>query len=103
MCVCVSVCVYSVAIDALQQFLTCTESCVMLERLEQQNGWTLLEKEDVCAHGMLILARALAEEHWDLVQSTVETLGTNLMSVYDSHRITVVAFYSEVSVYRVSG
>lgn len=68
----------------------------MLERLEQQDCWTLLEKEETCAHGMLILARALAEEHWDLVQPTVETLGANLMSVYDSHRITVVAFYSEV-------
>lgn len=68
----------------------------MLERLEQQDCWSLLEKEESCAHGMLILARALAEEHWDLVQPTVETLGANLMSVYDSHRITVVAFYSEV-------
>ena len=87
---------YSVAIEALQKFLACTESLVMVERLEQQNCWTLLEKEESCAHGMLILARALAEEHWDLVQPTVETLGANLMSVYDSHRITVVAFYSEV-------
>ena len=87
---------YSVAIEALQKFLACTESLVMVEHLEQQNCWTLLEKEETCAHGMLILARALAEEHWDLVQPTVETLGANLMSVYDSHRITVVAFYSEV-------
>ncbi len=87
---------YSVATEALQKFLACTESLVMIERLEQQNCWTLLEKEETCAHGMLILARALAEEHWDLVQPTVETLGANLMSVYDSHRTTVVAFYSEV-------
>ena len=86
----------SVAVEALQKFLTCTESSLMLERLEQQDCWSLLEKEESCAHGMLILARALAEEHWDLVQPTVETLGANLMSVYDSHRITVVAFYSEV-------
>lgn len=69
----------------------------MVERLEQQSVWSLLEKEDTCAHGMLFLARALAEEHWDLVQLTVEMLGANLMSVYDHHRITVVAFYSEVS------
>ena len=95
----VYVCPYSVAIEALQKFLACTESSVMIERLEQQNSWTLLEKEETCAHGMLILARALAEEHWDLVQPTVETLGANLMSVYDSHRITVVAFYSEVLVF----
>ena len=84
------------AIEALREFLTCTESSLMLERLEQQDAWPLLEKEETCAHGMLFLARALAEEYWDLVQPTVETLGANLMSVYDSHRITVVAFYSEV-------
>lgn len=69
----------------------------MLERLDQQSAWQLLEKEESCAHGMLHLARALSEEHWDLVQPTVENLGANLMSVYDHHRITVVAFYSEVS------
>lgn len=86
----------SVAVEALKQFLLCTESTVMLERLDQQSVWPLLEKEDTCAHGMLFLARALAEEHWDLVQPTVETLGGSLMSVYDHHRITVVAFYSEV-------
>ena len=71
----------------------------MLERLDQQSAWQLLEKEESCAHGMLHLARALSEEHWDLVQPTVEILGANLMSVYDHHRITVVAFYSEVSLY----
>ena len=98
MYVCISL-PYSVAIEALRQFLTCTESSMMLERLEEQSAWPLLEKEETCAHGMLFLARALAEEHWDLVQPTVETLGANLMSVYDSHRITVVAFYSEVHYY----
>ena len=48
---------YSVAISALQQFLKCSESDEMEERLEQYNAWVLMEKEDTCPHGLLHIAR----------------------------------------------
>ena len=84
------------AIGAFRKFLTCTESELMMERLEKQSVWNLLEKEDTCPHGLLYVAQALAEEHCDHVHSVVDVLSSSLMSVYDPFRITVVAFYSEV-------
>ena len=89
-----SVC--SVAIDAMQQFLKSTESSMMLQVLEDQNAWSLFEKEDTSPHGVLHMARALAAEHFDLIQNCVDELSSSLTSIYDAHRITVVAFYSEV-------
>ena len=68
----------------------------MIERLDQQNVWPMFEDESSYPHGMLHAARALAEEHFDLVHSCVDALSSSLSSVYDDHRITVVAFYSEV-------
>ena len=47
----------SVAVEALRQFLACSESTIMLDRLEQDNVWALLEKEDTCPVGMLYTAR----------------------------------------------
>ena len=47
----------SVAIDALKQFLKVTGSDQMLERLETNSVWPLMEKEDTCPHAMLHLAR----------------------------------------------
>lgn len=86
----------TVAVEALQRFLESSESSVMLERLEQQSAWHLLEKEDTCPHGLLYLARALAENHPSEVKKTVDALSSSLNSVYDQHRMTVVAFYSEL-------
>lgn len=83
--------------DAMQQFLKSTESPMMLQLMEDQNVWPLFEKEDTSPHGVLHIARALAAEHFDLVQSCVDDLSSSLTSIYDAHRITVVAFYSEVS------
>lgn len=70
---------------------------MMLQLLEDQNAWTLFEREDTSPHGVLHIARTLATEHFDLVQNCVDDLSSSLTSVYDAHRITVVAFYSEVS------
>ena len=47
----------SVAIDALKNFLFHTNSGAMVDFLEQQNAWTLMEKEDTCPHGCLHVAR----------------------------------------------
>lgn len=91
---------YSVAVDAMQHFLKSSESPMMLQLLEDQNVWALFDKEDTCPHGVLHVARALAAEHFDLVQSCVNNLSSSLTSIYDSHRITVVAFYSEVCCYK---
>ena len=80
----------------MQQFLKSTESPMMLQLLEEQNAWSLLEREDTCPHGILHIARALAAEHFGHVQHCVDDMSSSLTSVYDAHRITVVAFYSEV-------
>lgn len=89
-------CLCSVAVDAMQQFLKSSESTVMVQMLEDQNAWSLFDKEDTCPHGVLHIARALAAEHFNSVQNCVDDLSSSLTSIYDSHRITVVAFYSEV-------
>ncbi len=86
----------SVAVDAMQRFLKNSECPVMLQVLEDQNVWPLFDKEDTCPHGVLHIARALAAEHFDLVLNCVDDLSASLTSIYDAHRITVVAFYSEV-------
>lgn len=88
----------SVAVDAMQQFLKSAECPMMLQVLEDQNVWALFDKEDTCPHGVLHLARALAAECFASVQSCVDDLSSSLTSIYDAHRITVVAFYSEVGV-----
>lgn len=87
---------HSVAVDAMQQFLKSSECPMMLQLLEDQSVWPLFDKEDTYPHGVLHVARALAAEHFDLVQSCVDDLSSSLTSIYDSNRITVVAFYSEV-------
>ncbi len=69
----------------------------MLERLESQNVWPLFEGDETYPHGMLHTARALSEEHHALNKEVVDALSSSLNSVYDDHRVTVVAFYSEVS------
>jgi hypothetical protein len=88
-----------VAVDAMQQFLKSSECPMMLQVLEDQNAWPLFDKEDTSPHGVLHVARALAAEHFDLVQNCVDDLSSSLTSIYDAQRITVVAFYSEVCVY----
>ncbi len=87
---------HRVAVDSLRIFLECTESQLMLERLESQNVWPLFEGDETYPHGMLHTARALSEEHHALNKEVVDALSSSLNSVYDDHRITVVAFYSEV-------
>lgn len=82
--------------EALEEFFKCTECPMMLKLLDEQNVWSLFEKEDTCPHGLLHIARALAAEHFELVQNCVDELSSSLTSIYDSHRITVVSFYSEV-------
>jgi hypothetical protein len=47
----------SVAIDSLKQFLKATGSEDILDRLESNGVWPLMEKEDTCPHSMLHLAR----------------------------------------------
>lgn len=70
---------------------------MMVQLLEEQNVWSLFAREDTCPHGVLHITRALAAEHFDLLQSCVDDFSSSLTSVYDAHRTTVVAFYSEVS------
>jgi hypothetical protein len=86
----------SVATDALKQFLKASGSDKMLEQLETNNVWALMEKEDTCPHAMLHLARLLSDSYPDEVNKIVDCLSANLTGVYDAHRITVVSFYSEV-------
>ena len=47
----------SVAAEAMQEFLRHTDSQTMLDYLEKNDAWTLLEKEDTCPHGCLHFAR----------------------------------------------
>ena len=68
----------------------------MLERLDTQNVWPMFDTEDTYPHGMLHMAQALSEEHPTLNKEVVDALSSSLNSVYDDHRVTVVAFYSEV-------
>jgi hypothetical protein len=49
-----------VATDALKQFLKASGSDKMLEQLETNNVWALMEKEDTCPHAMLHLARYIS-------------------------------------------
>ncbi len=86
----------SVAIEAMQSFLKNVDSPEMLQTLEDQNVWSLFEKEDTYPHGVLHIARALSAGHNDLVQSCVDEISSSLTSIYDANRITVVSFYSEV-------
>ncbi|CAI8027036.1 Maestro heat-like repeat-containing protein family member 1 [Geodia barretti] len=86
----------SVATDSLKQFLKATGSEVILDRLESNGVWPLMEKEDTCPHSMLHLARLLSSSYPDEVGKTVECLSPSLTSVYDAHRTTVVSFYSEL-------
>ena len=113
----------SVSIDAMKQFLKVTGSEDILERLDSNGVWPLMEKEDTCPHAMLHFARCVGHEQTaiykitrlcrfinillmnlrllsssypDEVSKTVECLSPSLTSVYDAHRITVVSFYSEV-------
>ena len=85
-----------VATEALVSFLGVTECVLMVQQLEEQNVCSMFHKEDTCPHGMLSLARLLAAERFEEVFNCVEELCPSLTSIYDAHRLTVVAFYSEV-------
>ena len=46
---------------------------------------------------IFFLSRALSSQYPELILPIVEDLSSSLSSIYDPQRITVVAFYSEVS------
>ncbi|KAL5467301.1 hypothetical protein EMCRGX_G031509 [Ephydatia muelleri] len=86
----------ALAVEAFKQFLTLTKSDILLKTLDLYSAWSLLEKEDTFPHGILHVARGLAENYPQEVKPTVDALSNSLMSLYDCHRITVVSLYSEL-------
>ena len=48
-------------------------------------------------HLLVTYCRGLSADKPDQVHAIVNSLQSSLSSVYDGHRIAVVAFYSEVS------
>ena len=97
----------------MREFLRHTDSEIMLDYLDKNDAWALLDKEDTCPHGCLhfarystctmtrnisqLFSRALSSQYPQYVLPTVDALSSSLSSIYDPQRITVVAFYSEVN------
>ena len=67
-------------------------------RREVTVDYNIMLSRSVCisCSGELPSMQALAENHPSEVKKTVDALSSSLNSVYDQHRMTVVAFYSEV-------
>ena len=47
----------------MKQFLKASGSDQMLEKLEMNNVWPLMEKDDTCPHAMLHFARCMHHFH----------------------------------------
>ncbi|XP_059158762.1 maestro heat-like repeat-containing protein family member 1 isoform X2 [Physella acuta] len=86
-----------VATTALKTFLEHTKMTDMLEQLEKDGAWSLMEDEVEYPEAITLLARALLNEEKEThLADIVNSLTSVLSSLYESQRVTVAAFFAEL-------
>ena len=71
---------FSVAIDSMKQFLKASGSDQMLEKLEMNSVWPLMEKDDTCPHAMLHFARCACTTFSDCLGCAVLFMHVQVVS-----------------------
>ncbi|XP_026149512.1 maestro heat-like repeat-containing protein family member 1 [Mastacembelus armatus] len=91
-----SVHVAGVAADALRILLARAQADEVLKRLDEDNAWDAMREPNTHITGVTLLARAMAKHAGPRLPAIVECLCPSLNNIYESQRITVTAFFSEL-------
>uniref|UniRef100_A0A7N8XQF9 Maestro heat-like repeat family member 1 n=1 Tax=Mastacembelus armatus TaxID=205130 RepID=A0A7N8XQF9_9TELE len=86
----------SVAADALRILLARAQADEVLKRLDEDNAWDAMREPNTHITGVTLLARAMAKHAGPRLPAIVECLCPSLNNIYESQRITVTAFFSEL-------
>uniref|UniRef100_A0A3Q3N7I0 Maestro heat-like repeat family member 1 n=1 Tax=Mastacembelus armatus TaxID=205130 RepID=A0A3Q3N7I0_9TELE len=85
-----------VAADALRILLARAQADEVLKRLDEDNAWDAMREPNTHITGVTLLARAMAKHAGPRLPAIVECLCPSLNNIYESQRITVTAFFSEL-------
>ncbi|XP_038141522.1 maestro heat-like repeat-containing protein family member 1 isoform X1 [Cyprinodon tularosa] len=88
--------VAGVAADALRILLARAQLDEVMKRLDEDNAWDAMKEQNTHVTGITLLARALAKHAGPRLPAIVESLCPSLNNIYESQRITVTAFFSEL-------
>ncbi|MED6250664.1 hypothetical protein ATANTOWER_004214 [Ataeniobius toweri] len=88
--------VAGVAAEALRILLARAQLDEVMNRLDENNAWDALKEQNTHITGVTLLARALAKHAGPRLPAIVECLCPSLNNIYESQRITVTAFFSEL-------
>lgn len=91
-----SVHVAGVAADALRILLARAQSDEVMKRLDEDKAWDSIREPNTHITGITLLARAMARHAGPRLPAIVECLCPSLNNIYESQRITVTAFFSEL-------
>uniref|UniRef100_A0A3Q2DGE9 Maestro heat-like repeat family member 1 n=1 Tax=Cyprinodon variegatus TaxID=28743 RepID=A0A3Q2DGE9_CYPVA len=84
-----------VAADALRILLARAQLDEVMKRLDEDNAWDAMKEQNTHVTGITLLA-ALAKHAGPRLPAIVESLCPSLNNIYESQRITVTAFFSEL-------
>uniref|UniRef100_A0A8C5DBZ2 Maestro heat-like repeat family member 1 n=1 Tax=Gouania willdenowi TaxID=441366 RepID=A0A8C5DBZ2_GOUWI len=87
---------YRVAADALRILLARAQLDEVMKRLDEDNAWDAMRELSSHITGVTLLARAIAKHAGPRLPAIVESLCPSLNNIYECHRITVTAFFSEL-------
>ncbi|XP_047217204.1 maestro heat-like repeat-containing protein family member 1 isoform X3 [Girardinichthys multiradiatus] len=88
--------VAGVAAEALRILLARAQLDEVMKRLDEDNAWDALKEQNTHITGVTLLARALAKHAGPRLPAIAECLCPSLNNIYESQRITVTAFFSEL-------
>ncbi|XP_028326218.1 maestro heat-like repeat-containing protein family member 1 isoform X2 [Gouania willdenowi] len=91
-----SIHVAGVAADALRILLARAQLDEVMKRLDEDNAWDAMRELSSHITGVTLLARAIAKHAGPRLPAIVESLCPSLNNIYECHRITVTAFFSEL-------
>ncbi|XP_068179896.1 maestro heat-like repeat-containing protein family member 1 isoform X2 [Antennarius striatus] len=88
--------VAGVAADALRILLARAQLDEVMKRLDEDKVWEAIKEPNTHIAGVTLLARAMSKHAGPRLPAIVECLCPSLNNIYESQRITVTAFFSEL-------
>uniref|UniRef100_A0AAV2MBF0 Uncharacterized protein n=1 Tax=Knipowitschia caucasica TaxID=637954 RepID=A0AAV2MBF0_KNICA len=88
--------VAGIATEALRILLARAQMDEVMKRLDEDNAWEAMKEPNTHISGITQLARAIAKHAGPRLPAIVECSCPSLNNIYESQRITVTAFFSEL-------
>ena len=86
-----------ISIECFKSFIKCTQTYELFEYYNNEKVWDLLGQESTHIEGYTLLARGLCLHGQNYIKSIVDNLQIFLSAPYDCQKISVTAFYAEVT------